>query len=458
MDKTKPAADKWLIDRALSLSPRSAPLPALKYRLYPPLFERKRGNAVPIYLRLVHDRGLATQRRWIEEPQKLNKLPLDRLPLKDAHKFLDKHRYMLQQLALGARRDRAEWEYAFDAGDPIGMLLPDIQSMRNYVPLLVLQARVLMAERKDGEALRVLETGFALSRHTATAPFLISSLVGLVTASQCADALLDFIDRPDAPNLYWALTALPRPLISLRKSEELEQNLLPMQFPDLADLNRPRTAEQWDEVLHRVRKEYERLTRYEKDPKRLPEGATSADPASRSPDLASARNYLIEQRKQPAATVKAMPPAQVLVLAIADTFEDYRDDQFKAAYLPFLEARPALAAAHKRLKDAPDTEATRYPKMLLPALEKVLIARNRLERRIAALRVIEAVRLHMAANDGRLPEKLSDATAVPIPDDPGTGKPFLWKRDGATATLIGTMPGDPQEHNGLRYRLSVRSK
>jgi hypothetical protein len=96
--------------------------------------------------------------------------------------------------------------------------------------------------------------------------------------------------------------------------------------------------------------------------------------------------------------------------------------------------------------------------MLLPALHKVLAAQNRLDRRIAALRVIEALRMHAAANNGQLPEKLSDVKVVPVPNDPGTGRPFEYRREGRGATLTGRIPGEPLDKNGLRYRITVRKK
>jgi hypothetical protein len=86
----------------------------------------------------------------------------------------------------------------------------------------------------------------------------------------------------------------------------------------------------------------------------------------------------------------------------------------------------------------------------------VWLAQTRLDRRIAALRVIEALRLHAATNGGNFPDKLADVTVVPVPDDPGTGKPFDFQADGKTATLSSTVPGEPLEHNGLRYRLTLR--
>ena len=38
-----------------------------------------------------------------------------------------------------------------------------------------------------------------------------------------------------APNLYWALTALPRPLIGVRSELEIERNLLENLIPELTE-------------------------------------------------------------------------------------------------------------------------------------------------------------------------------------------------------------------------------
>jgi hypothetical protein len=225
----------------------------------------------------------------------------------------------------------------------------------------------------------------------------------------------------------------------------------------MADLEKPRPADEWDAVLKRVRLEVERVGRGADEVKPPPPGTTATDPAARSPDLAAARKFLTEELKVPAARVKKMPPAQVLVLAMKGTFRKYSDDQFKAASLPYPQARLVLAAAHKRLKAAPDTEAGRLAGLLMPRLDKVLAAQNRLQRRIAALRVVEALRLHAAAK-GRLPDRLSEVKVVPIPRDPGTGQAFHYERAGDKATLTGRIPGEPLATTGLRYQITLRNK
>ncbi|HEX5273047.1 MAG TPA: hypothetical protein VFW33_21265, partial [Gemmataceae bacterium] len=212
--------ERWLSDRQVAVTPAAAPVPALKYRLYPSDMERKAGNAVPIYQRFTAERTEARAKQLRLKPDEWNKLPPDKLPLDEVKKFLEGYRYNLRQLELGARRKTADWNYTLDAGDPIGLLLPDMQEMRMTAPILVLKARVEIAEGRYADAVRTLETGFSFSQQIGESPFLISSLVGIACASQFADATLELVERPGAPNLYWALAVLPRPLIDLRRGNE----------------------------------------------------------------------------------------------------------------------------------------------------------------------------------------------------------------------------------------------
>lgn len=460
-DDEKPA-EKWLFDRSLAVTPAAEPVPALKYRLYPSSMERKEGNAVPIYLRFAHQRPDALKKQYQDEPQKWNKLPLEKMPLDEVKKFLEGHplKYNLRQLDLGARRRTADWSYTIDAGDPIGLLLPDMQEMRIQAPLLVLKARVEIAEHRYADALHTLETGFSFSQQVNNGPFLISSLVGIACANQFADCLLELMERPDAPNVYWALTVIPRPLFDLRQGFEFEQNIVELQFPDLADLSRSRSAEEWEAAFSRtltgVRKELDRLSKTRKNSKPLKPGTAPTDPASRSPDLPVARKYLAEVVGISAARIDAMHPAEVLLLYLVHLNHELRDEFFKCTYVPFPQSRRLGQEAEARLKSAPDTEAAEIPRMFLPAILKVQLAQVRIELKLAASRVIEALRMHAAAHGGQLPDKLGEVTIVPVPNDPGTGRPFEYQRDGQTATIISRIPGEKLETTGLRYRVTIR--
>ncbi len=422
---------------------------------------------MPIYLRLVHQQSDAAQKEWEEKPRAWKLLPVDKLPRDEARKFLRDHHYLLRQLELGARRRTADWDYTLDPGDveggPIALLLPDMHAMRSLAPMLVLQVRLALADGDFAAAAHHLETAFAFSRHVADGPTLIHRLVALSLVSQFADAVTDFVERPDAPNLYWALTTLPRPMIDLRGAEEWEYRMVELQIPELADVDRERTPDQWDGVLRRVRTAVRRIVAEQpegakpKVPDWMPKDSAPEDPAAKSPDLAAARQLVARARGLSADKVEAMPPAQVLLLSMMETYSEDRDDLFRAAYLPYAQSLPLLAAADKRLRAAPATEGHVLARTFLPALDKVGTAQARVDRKVAALRVVEALRLH-AAHDGRLPDRLADVTEVPVPEDPRTGRPFEYRREGDTATVVGQTPDDPLPGNGVRYRVSIQKK
>jgi hypothetical protein len=451
-------ASPWALDRSLTVSPQGAPVPALKYRLLPPNWELKEGNAVPIYLRLVHEQSDAARKYWTETPRQWNVLPVDKIPLDDAHKFLQKERNFLVQLDFGARRRTAEWNYTLETDDPIGLLLPDVQWMRNYVPMLILQARTALAEGKFTAAAHHLETGFAFSRHLAEGPTLIHKLVAVAVAWQFAGATADFMERPGAPNLYWALTALPKPLIDLRSGLDFEYRTMEMMFPELDDLDRQRTPGEWDAIFRKVRSRLRVLFPLSWEGKKgpdLPEDLAADVAASESPHFPDARAYVAKRKGFSEEQLRKLSAAQIMVLYIFGTYHEDRDDLFRASYFPYDQAQPLLDAAAKRLKEAPASEGHVLARLLLPAIGKVMLATLRLDRDLAALRVIEGVRMYSADHGGKLPERLANVSEVPMPNDPGTHRPFEYAVDGETATLTSRMPGGTPL-NGLRYRVTIR--
>jgi hypothetical protein len=462
--------EKWAIDRALTITPMAPQPPVLKYKLLPLLSELKDGNAVPIYLRLVHEQNDASRKRWMESPKPWNELPIEKLPLLEAKEFLFGVKdgrgmsYQLDQLDWGARSKLADWNYTIRPGHIIELLLPDVQNMRGYVPMMALRARVQLAEGHFDAAAQSIATGFAFSRHVAEAPFLISGLVGIACARQFADCTADFIERPAAPNLYWSLSTLPNRLIDLRKAIDFEYRTTELEFPDLADLERLRSPAQWDTVLREFRAKLHMLGQLFNEGEGAaktkkewqPNGTKPEDPATMAPDLPKAKKLLTERLIMPSDVVAKMPPAQVLLLAIAGTERELRDASFKAAYLPYPDARRFVQAANQQLKSIPETELNLLPRLLLPAMLNVLTAQVRLDRQLAALRVIEAVRAHAAIHSGELPESLSQITEVPVPLDPGTGKPFEYRREGGKGILISRIADEPLDKTGLRYTITIR--
>jgi hypothetical protein len=272
----------------------------------------------------------------------------------------------------------------------------------------------------------------------------------------------DFIEQPGAPNLYWALTALPRPLISFRNAAEWEYHVLEMVFRDLGDLDRERSPEQWEAIWRKIRAGIQNLApltiegKTHKYPDWFPKDFDPNQPAAKSPELAAAREYVARTKKLPADKVQSMPAAQVLVLHLVSTYSVYRDELFQSAYLPFAQGMRSAKATFERLKSAPLSTGTLLARLLLPRIDKVFWGNNRLERHLAALRAVEALRIFAAAHDGKLPEKLGDITEVPVPGNSGTGQAFEYHLEGDTATLVSQVPGETDPKNGIRYRVKIR--
>jgi hypothetical protein len=134
------------------------------------------------------------------------------------------------------------------------------------------------------------------------------------------------------------------------------------------------------------------------------------------------------------------------------------DDLRKWASLPYAEAAPYLEKAVERFhaRSKGPSRAT-IAAALVPAVHRVLAAPMRVDRKIAALRCVEALRLYAAAHGGKLPARLDEITEVPVPHDPQTGKPFEYRPDGKRATLSGPPPAGEKGHAGntLRYELTL---
>ena len=83
---------------------------------------------------------------------------------------------------------------------------------------------------------------------------------------------------------------------------------------------------------------------------------------------------------------------------------------------------------------------------------------KRLDRHVAALKSIEAIRLYSAAHNGKFPNTSSDITQVPFPDDPATNKPFVYTRTGAKAVLEMPILKGLTERDIIRYELNLKEQ
>ena len=241
--------------------------------------------------------------------------------------------------------------------------------------------------------------------------------------------------------MYWALTALPRPLIPFRDQTELERRLPERMFPELVSAAQPHTDAEWTSLLERL---HNRMTRvaatYETE--------VAIPPLDRfnAALLPAARQFALRSHLTP------MSDAHLLMLYIADHVATTWDELLKATYLPMDQWGDLPKSLEQRaatLKQGPLQLFETISAATFNANRAVL----RAHRKIAALRVVEALRAHAAAT-GKLPATLGEVKVVPLPDDPATAKPFVYKLENGAATLLSPSfhDGDP----GLGYIVTLR--
>jgi hypothetical protein len=386
----------------LTVRPMAAPKPALRYLLLPELKEMNPGNPIPNYLKCMLDQDFSSDRGEILNPSAL--------------RLADR----------AARLDKPDWQILLRVKtDGIGLLLPDVQKIRALAAALQERFRDENAHRRFDDSLRTAKTMFAMSRHMGEHPTLIGDLVGIAIAFVAIGPLEEMLEQPGCPNLYWALTNLPNPLVSTDKGLEGERVLIDSELKDLS-VRTPMSAEQIKKLIAHI----DKLREFDKKP----EKTTRARLDARIKDdkaMRSARARLVEFGLSEELLAR-FPADQIALLDEKLAYEVTRDDAMKLMKLPTWQLEDLVG----KTKKPKEEELFGF---LVPALIKVRRAQSRLEQRVALLRHVEALRMYAAAHDGKLPAKLSDFP-VPLPNDPFTNKPFRYEVAGTTAHFRGSPP------------------
>jgi hypothetical protein len=445
----------------LTAQPAAAPVPALKYQLLPELRDLHPGNAALLYQRAHAAEWFGSFRRQPDYNKMGDWLELadDKVPWKRVQALLPVN--ALKEVDLAARREYCDWEITDHLRkDGFYFLIPDVQGFREYGMFLAHRARLEMHEGRLDKAVYTFQTGLALSRHTGDGPILITGLVGMALAHTTLDQVERLIQLKAAPNLYWALSDLPRPLIDLRKSFQGERIAVDGTFPELrAELTNPHkgplSSRQLQDTIHKLRE----VMAMSGDGQDLPSGVFVAVAAAKI--YPQAKEHLGRRGFTP-EQLNALPVVEAAVLYALAEYDRHFDEMAKWVNLPYWEARPGVIRAIESLKSSKarlmETGGIPLAEILIPAAQRVVLARARLDRRIAALRCIEALRLYAAAHDDALPTALEYVKEVPIPLDPITGKSFDYRLEDGKAVLSGPPPPGEQasENNSVRYELTLR--
>ncbi len=457
----------------LTVDPAAEPDPPLKYELLPNYWERKPGNAAQFYLR-AQLLAAALPKEIAEQYQKNEKTwtvgVLDEAGKAAVTKWLAAHESIWGELRTAAYRETCEFDYRLrDLTGPqaIAFLLPELQGLRQMARALRVKAHAEILEGRLAEALETLRWGYQLGHDVGTPPILVAGLVGVACAEITSESLRDWIAAPGSPNLYWAVASLPRPLVDLNRGLQYERGLAEQMFPALKDAETAqRSPDEWRRVVQQAIRAGALLGNEDV----LSPSATTDAQANVISTLLLVKIYPEAKRRLLAAgfdpqQVEAMPVAQVVTIQTARVTKYAYQELLKWTALPYDQASARMQASEARLKeerilvsDASFSQgALPIAPLLMPALAAVRHAQARLDRNLAALQLVEALRWHAAVHQGQLPATLDAITVVPLPRNPVTGQPFTYRLENHVGILdLPPLPGQKAQQSGVRYEIVIR--
>jgi hypothetical protein len=428
--------------RSFELTAVAPPTPALKYQLlFDNASERRPGNAAILYLQSILIMGAETKEKAQQALDAYDAGDMDGF-----NKLADslQHPALFDELDLAGRREDCDWQPPIRERG-VETLLPHLAQLRQGVAKAIkVRALRQIDQGKVEEALVTLRLGYELADKIGTEPVLISGLVSLAVTGTMNDGLARTMNRPESPNLYWALAEFPDRRKVFRRSYDGERRFLLVSVPHLAKWKdgSELTAAEWQDVLDYIGK----FVPGEGEPA-LPDpirGATTENLRQARSDYAAAHHLSVDKAAEIDPTV-----------ALGEYY--YRQYELSGDEFYMLRAQPwSLLLTKSREFDE------RYERLQseqpgnpflhsLPQLAKVTWTFARADRELAALTAVEAIRSYAAAHDGKLPERLSDITVTPAPDNPATGLPFEYRVENGVATL-----GDSQAERPLTYTIRIR--
>ncbi|MFC1603861.1 hypothetical protein ACFL5F_02430 [Planctomycetota bacterium] len=291
----------------LTLHPAKSLKPEQKYQLIGKAEDQIDADAAPLYEKALQSLPGGLK---MDEINQWLKIPPDKLPKKQVQSALEQLKPAFKLIEQAAKCKQCDWPYLDD-----DTLSQTLANYRKLLFLFALQVRFQIAQGSYNEAIGSMQIGFGMARHLGGDPILVRGLVGIGMAAYMCRQIEQFVQRPDAPNLYQALRDLPQPLIDLTMQAE------------------------WEE-----------------------------------PDIKG----------------------------------------------------------------------------------KVYLLMNRLDRHVAALQCIEAIRHYAATHDGRLPENLSNIGQVEVPKDVTSGKAFEYRRTAIGASLQSAIPEGGKERDAVNYEIVLK--
>jgi hypothetical protein len=258
------------------------------------------------------------------------------------------------------------------------------------------------------------------------------------------------VAAPGAPNLYWALRGLPRPFADTTQAIRQEGAGVLLAFPELRN---PELYLADDAAWMKLMQKYAALTGVGQGAEWKQAFGTAALLGVLYGD---ARAYYLEKGRTE-QFLDGYKPSVLAGLYVRDVAQVYGQRMQAVNRLPVYTSRRLWREWNRELTENRNRSAEKLLAMLIPALGRVGTSCAALDRRIEALAAVEAVRMHAARTDGKLPREL-DIWYAPVLEDPMTNEPFGYTPVGAAVVLESPPAEGEQDRHRVRYRVSLHAE
>jgi hypothetical protein len=434
--------------RNFELTPAAPSQPLLKHQfLFDDLGDRRPGNAALLYHDAILLMGPDVKQKtddalaaWdAKDTKKFDELA-DGLALPN----------VIQELDLAGRREHCDWEPPFREMGAM-TLLPHLEPLAHAATRLVkIRALRLMEQGKLDESINMLRLGYEMANNVAEEGILISGLVSLHITSQMNDAVAQLMNRQDAPNVYWALCEYPdRHTTVLRRAMKGERQWWVTATPNYLGLQAKAgeklSAEQWRQLIDYIWSVVD--SNPDTKDKHHPDPVKDAEPET----LAKAREDYARTRPLTPEQAAAVDPMIVLGEFYFHQYQISFDEAYVLRDLPYptLLARATVVYA---ASEQMHRQQRANPFLPVFNMRDTALRVGVVDRQLAALAAVEAIRAYAAANMGNLPARLEDVVETPVPQNPLTGAPFEYRTENDTATLADSATKD----SPLTYTIRIR--
>ena len=436
----------------LVLHPAATSQPALQYQLLPPMSDMRQGDAAYNY---------AWSDAWFPSHRPDGKKIADLFEQvsdsdRESFSIVDASALMEQvnndRIHDAARCEDARWDINF-RNKGTGALLPFLGFVRESAQSVSIEGRLALAKGDFPRANYCLQTQFAMVRQLNNDPFLVQGFtaakIGALTVEK---NVTDWIVTDESPNLFWALTNLPSQMIDLAAIEHMERSIFT--FTDKPHLSQALDGTLADEDWPRVVKGLAGLRPVRENESQATQNAELDDLATLlvAQDLPAARKYLVSQGLTDAQAA-AVPENKAVGSFWVWQYKVASDEQWKGWNLSYPQAAHQILLHQKRMDETKAASHNPLNRGLFDLMNARFACAN-LDRQIALMRVVEALRDYTARHDGKPPASLDRIADLPIPLDPITGNAFTYHCDNETVFIDAPAPVGIPPEKGLRYELT----